>query len=341
MRKLMWLILVTPLCLSMGCTNANPVPTPTGILYVLDDFDQSVYVFPDIDNLNGALDPVRTITGGNTLITDPKSLAVDSRRDILYVADSDQDAVLAFIPASTTNGDIAPRRIYPGVFEPGGMYYDLVGDVLYVVDLSGRGFVQIWDRISQLPDNSEPTRSVTLDYDASAIFVNTEVEQLYLGEPDFDLINVYLNALRLDTIDPPPVDRTIFEATPSPSPSPTASQLGFDAIDSITMNAKNDILYVAESENPSIEIFDHASDINSTANGPAEPDRALIGDACGFTVDMGQIVFMDNVLYAILSRTNIGVWDSANTVDGNIAPNRNILVNGATEIVGITVDLSH
>src|SRR5262245_20923215 len=120
MRKTFWLLFFA-LLFTAGCNSATPITTPTGTLYVLDRFNKSVYVFSDIHNLNGALDPQRTITGSTTQIAEPSSLAADSRRDILYVADGNANAVLAFIPGSTSDGDVGPRRTYPGLTEPGRM----------------------------------------------------------------------------------------------------------------------------------------------------------------------------------------------------------------------------
>jgi hypothetical protein len=340
MRKILWKILGLTAFLATGCGNVNPLVDPTGILYVLDHFNKAVYVFPDIHNLNGPLDPVRTISGNLTLIQDPASLAVDSRRDILYVADATSNLVLAFIPGSERDGNVAPRRTYPGINDPGQMVYEFRNDGLYVIDLSNNTVV-IWDRISTLADGTGPTRVVTLDYEPSTLLVDEQRAELYLGDPDLNVLNIYVNVFRLDTADPPPINRTIAEATPSPSPSPSATPDSFENLDSLAMNVKNDILFVAESENFSIQIFDNASTIDSTTDGPVEPTRVLAGPSTGLGLDMGQILFLDNVLYAILSRTNVGVWDSANTVNGDVAPNRNIQVNGATEIVGIAVDLNH
>lgn len=333
MRKIL-LVLLALAGFASGCGNAQPITDPTGVLYVLDNFNQAVYSYSDIGNLNGALDPQRTISGDRTLIRDPASLAVDSRRDILYVADSSSDAILAFIPGSTTDGNITPRRTYPGINEAGAMFYNIQTDVLYVVDLAF-GTIQVWDGISGLPDGATATRTITLGYDASGIFVDNQRNLLYVGAPDFDIVNVYVNASTLATTQPPPVNRTIEEATPSPSPSPFAN--GFDELNSLTMNIQNDILFIAESQNPSIEIFNQAS----TLNGVVPTDRVLTGASTGLTLDMNQIIFLENVLYVVLSRTNVGVWDGANTLDGDVAPNRNIQVNGATEIVGIAVDLAH
>ncbi len=320
-----------------GCANVNPLVNPTGILYVVDRVNKAVFVFKDLGTIDGAQNPVRTLKGDLTLLDQPVAAAVDSRRDILYVADSGSDQILAFIPGSENDGNTAPRRTYPGPTDAGMMFYDIINDNLYVIDLLANT-VLVWDNISQLDDGTVPSRIITLDYEPSALFLDEQRNQLYLADPDPNVINVYNDASTLDTTTAPPVDRTILEASPSPSPFPNTN---FDNLDGITMNVQNNILYVADSINPSIEIFDRASFIDASRFGPVRPDRELFGDMTALTLDLGQIIFLENVLYTVLSRTNVGIWDNANTVDGNVAPNRNIQVVGATEILSIAVDLNH
>lgn len=316
--------IVTALVASACSSGSTPVPVATGLLYVLDRNNKAVYVYDNVNTQDGAQDPVRTLSGDNTLLQSPNALTVDPRRDILYVADSTEKAVLAFIPGSEAEGDIAPRRTFPGLDRAAALYYDVKNDSLYAADITERQILA-WDDISKSDSGTSPNRIIGLDYAPSSIFVDTQRDRLYVGDPGGAAVQAYDNASTLG-VNNPPIDATIEDAT----------QVFVD-LRSLTMNVENNILYVAERFYPSIEIFDSAS----TLTGAVETDRTLEGDTTGLTLDMGQILFVENVLYAQLSRTQIGFWNSANTVTGNTAPNRTLTVNPAALIVGIMVDLAH
>ncbi|MFO1464753.1 MAG: hypothetical protein U1F66_13380 [bacterium] len=302
----------------------TPVPTATGLLYVLDRITKTVYVYDNIGTINGAVDPVRTISGDNTLIQNPTALAVDTLRDILYVSESTGEQVLVFTPASTKDGNIAPLRTYPGLTKGAGLYYDLDNDVLYAADSVDRS-IKAWDGVSQLATGASFTRRIGLNYQPSALFVDTQRDLLYVGDPATATINVYASASTLGT------------NNPSPTTSIQDSTQAFVDINSITVNVPNNFLFVGEDFNPSVEIFEKAS----TLNGAVPTDRSLEGGSTGLTLDMGQVIFLQNVLYVQLSRTQIGVWDNANSVTGDDAPDRNLTINPAQQILGFAIDLAH
>src|SRR5262249_9737204 len=112
----------------------------------------------------------------------------------------------------------------------------------------------------------------------------------------------------------------------------------FVNMNSLALNTDNDILFVTESFNPSVEIFDNASTLTST---PAPTNRQLKGGTTTLRIDMTQVVFLENVLYIVTDRTHVGIWDNANSVTGDTAPTRSIQVNPAALAVGIAVDLAH
>lgn len=323
MRILATLALVA--CIGSACsTGNNPIPSPTGLLYVLDRINRAVYVYDNVDTLDGALDPVRSLSGSNTLIQNPTAIAVDTRRDALFVAETTGEQVLVFIPASESEGDIAPRRTYPGLNRAAALFYDLDNDRLYAADAIDQS-VQVWDKISQIPSGTGPGRRIGLGYEPSSLFVDTQRDRLYVGDPAAGAVKAYANASTLG-VNNPPVDASIQD-----------SSQAFVDLDSLTMNVPNNILFVAEGFNPSVEIFDAAS----TLDGSVPTDRNLEGGSTGLTLDMGQAIFLENVLYVALSRTQIGIWDSANQLTGDVAPNRQLTVNPAQQILGIAVDLAH
>lgn len=322
------LAILFPLSPWLGCNSgANPLPVATGLLYALDRVNLAVYVLDNINSLNGAVDPVRTISGGNTLIENPTAITVDGRGDILYVADQTAQQILAFPTASTTGGDIAPLRTFPGITRAVALFYDLEGDVLYAADIL-LGTVVAWDGIRSLTTGTAPNRTIVLGYNPSSLFVDTQRDLLYVGDPSTQSVNRYKNASTLSVTSPFPPDALINDAD-----APLTN------INSIALNDPNNILFMAESANPSVVMFDSAS----TISGSLTPDRNLEGSNTTLTIHMSQILFLENILYAILSNisTSIGVWDSANTLDGDVAPNRTITVNGAAEINGFAIDLAH
>jgi hypothetical protein len=317
--------ILLPLSFVSGC-GGTPIPVATGLIYVLDHFNDAVYVLNNVATINGATNPVRTISGTDTLIQNPASLAVDTRRDILYVADNDQKAVLAFLPGSQTDGDAVPLRTYPGITTAGTMFYDLDNDVLYLSDITAKA-VLAWDGISTLASGTGPTRVIGLGYFPTGMIVDTQRDLLYVGDPSTKAVKIYVNASTL--------------AVPAtPNVTFTDASEAFVKMNSLALNVPNDILFVAESNNPSLEVFDNASTLTTT---PETPERTLNGTNTLLTIHLDQTIFLQNVLYVILNNVSnsIGVWNNANQLTGDVAPDRNIQVTPASEITSIAVDLAH
>jgi hypothetical protein len=317
--------ILLPLSFVSGC-GGTPIPVATGLLYVLDHLNDAVYVLNNVGTINGATSPVRTIIGTDTLIQNPASLAVDTRRDILYVADNDQKAVLVFPTASQTDGDTAPLRTYPGISTAGAMFYDLDNDVLYLTDITAKS-VLAWDGISTLTSGTGPTRTIGLGYFPTGMIVDTQRNLLYVGDPSTQAIKIYSN---VSTLAVPATPNVTF----------TDASEAFVKMNSLALNVPNDILFVAESNNPSLEIFDNASTLTSN---PITPPRTLNGSNTTMTIHLDQTIFLQNVLYVILNNisNSVGVWNNVNQLTGDVAPDRNIQVTPASEITSIAVDLAH
>jgi len=329
MKKGLWVALLLSLCHLFACggISTNPDNQPTGLLYVLDHFNKAVYTYENLSALNGNLAPARTLTGStNTLIDDPTAIAVDSVRDILYVADNTQKEVLAFIPASQADGDVSPRRTYPGLLQPGQMFFSDLQDSLFVTDLQDQA-IFVWDDIRNLSSGTAPSRTINLGYEPSGIFVDGKRDILYVGSPVDDAVNIYLGASTLSSLNTPvTIDQTITDATQP-----------FDNLNSLALNIDNNFLFVMETKNPSIEVFENAS----LLNGAIPTVRSLEGGSTGMGIDTSFLEFDNNILYLVLSRTNVGMWDNANSVTGDVAPTRNLQVTPAVEIIDLAVDRSH
>jgi hypothetical protein len=322
LSKLLSPLLFLPLLFACSA-GGDPVPEFTGLLYVLDRANKEIYVYDNIGTIDGAVDPVRTISGDNTLLVSPTTLAVDGRRDVLYVAETSEQQVLAFPQSSIANGDVTPLRLYPGLGRGTAMFVDVPGNRLYAGDAVNQA-IQAWDNVSSLASGTIPNRTIPLGYEPSAVFVDTDRDLLYVGDPAGGAINVYSNASTLGVLATPD---NVIQDTDEP----------FLSIRSIAGNITNDILFVSDDFVPSIEIFDQAS----TIDGSVVADRSLQGDTTGLTFDIGQILFVENVLYVQLSRTQVGIYNDANSVDGNTAPTRTLTINPASLINGIAVDLAH
>jgi len=337
---------------NLSCAAIAPQPgNPAGILYAIDEFNVAIYAFSSALTLNGSVAPTRTISGNvNALITRPTALAVDSIRDILYVADSSLQEILAFNPASTVNGDVAPLRRYPGPVLGGNMVYDEVNDRLFVTDETNQ-LILAWDQISTLPTGTVAGRSINLGFVPSGIFVDRQRDLLYVGDPAFQGVKVYDKPSTLSTNVVAPVKASFTDSTRP-----------FQFVNGLTMNVPNDLLFVTESSNifvddnnpdndfsPSVEMFDDISVLNQI-NVSLPADRSISGVNTGLSIDTRQPIFnvADSVatLWVIVNNTTINVWTNANQIGDpgaeNLAPTRSIQVSTANaRIIRFDVDLAH
>ncbi len=329
MRKLFFILTLSlplflgPLCCTFGDIASSETTNGTGILYVLDDFNDAVYIYDGVDDLDGAASADRTLSGGDTEIENPTAIAVDTANNVLYVADTTNQNILAFTGASTKEGDVAPTRRYPGIQHAGAMFYDSVNDRLYVSDTTAQ-VIKVWDGMSELDDESVASRTITLDYTPAGFTLDRQRDLLYVADAASQAINVYTSASTLAT--PPTATRTF-----------TNSTQNFVNLDSLTMNIANDILFVSESSNPSVEMFDGASDLSGTE--PAT--RELEGSSTTLTSQMAQVLFLQSNLYTVIDATQISIWEGVNQLEGDTAPDRTITITPAQNIVGIAVDLSN
>jgi len=310
--------------IAMGCnTEGNPLEPAKMLLYVLDNGNKAIYVFEGVDTLDGPQDPAKTLSGDNTLLSNPTAIVVNGLKDVLFVSDANQDQVLVFRRASTLEGDVVPFQKFPAGTHPFRMSLDNVNDRLYVYNLD-ENTILVWDEASLRPDGTPPDRIWRIAFTASAIFIDQQRDLLYVGAPGENAVLVYSQA-----------SRSIGDRTPVATISDSETML--TRLDSLTENIDNDILYVVDSINPSVEIFDNAS----TLNGDIMPDRVLEGDQTDLNDKTRFILFLQDVLYLLLNDTQIGVYNNANQLTGNTAPNRLITVNPANRPVGFAIDLLH
>ncbi|MCP5468058.1 MAG: hypothetical protein H7A32_02175 [Deltaproteobacteria bacterium] len=337
LRIIFWLFLLTLPFQSAGfidCTGlADFKPdneNANGLLYVLDNSNDSVYVFEDVDNLSGDQDPVRTISGDNTLIKDPQALAIDSTRDILYVLDAAQDAVLVFTRASELDGDEDVTRSFPIDGNPQSMSYDSSNDRLYVSDVANESIL-VWDDVSLAADNAGPNRIFDIGYIASTILVDPVNDALYVGDPDLKSVQVYLQpGGSSGTVNP---DRSIIKSITNEDDPEDVEE--FESIDALAVDTSDNVLFVADGQNEKVDIFESAFFLE----GELEPDRQLLGDASLVTDEIKFLLFSDSKLYGVINDNQVAIWGDPDNLEGDIAPTRIINIKSANRIIAIDVDI--
>lgn len=92
----------------------------------------TIRIFDGASTANSASTPDRTISGGRSMLNQPRDIFVDTGTDRIYVANAADDTVLVFNNAGTANGSPAPNRILnlPVFTDPWGIYVDVTPIVI-------------------------------------------------------------------------------------------------------------------------------------------------------------------------------------------------------------------
>jgi len=92
----------------------------------------TIRIFDGASMANSASTPDRTISGGGSMLNQPRDIFVDTGTDRLYVANAADDTVLVFNNASTASGSPAPDRTLnlPVFTDPWGIYVDVTPIVI-------------------------------------------------------------------------------------------------------------------------------------------------------------------------------------------------------------------
>jgi len=95
----------------------------------------SIRIYDDASTAD-SVSPDRTISGGGSMLNQPRDIFVDTGNDRLYVANATDDTVLVFNNAGTANGSPAPNRILnlPAFTDPWGIYVDVTPIVIGSTD---------------------------------------------------------------------------------------------------------------------------------------------------------------------------------------------------------------
>lgn len=127
-------------------------------LYVANQGGGSVLVFDAASTRSGNVPPARSLGGASTGLLLPADVAVDSGKNLLYVADSRD--VFVFSSASTVSGNVPFTRDIQVGFIIAAMFLDSTNDRLFLAD-SGANAINVYDNASTLNLKAAPSRVVT------------------------------------------------------------------------------------------------------------------------------------------------------------------------------------
>ncbi len=172
-------------------------------LYVTDYDTASIRVFENASTLDGDIAPIRVIAGGNTNLVGPEGIVIDLVRDILYVADSDGNAIRVWGNASTVSGNVAPDRVITGsstlLATPTDIFLESVADHLYVANLYAPSVspeITIYHSASTANGDTPPDRCIDISVFAFPLGLYLDVSQdmLFLGSSGDGGIQIFHNA---------------------------------------------------------------------------------------------------------------------------------------------------
>lgn len=332
--------------------------TANGILYLLDNQNTQIDIFSNANNLSGTLSITQSITGDPdnlntnpafTYIKNPSAIAIDYTRDILYVADTNQQAILAFPNAHSASGQVSATRVYPYTLINGNtlgtvvdLFYDATNDILYAADALQQTVFR-WTGISTfpLPNDTSPTGQIYLGFTMSSITVDlsTVGNLLYVGNPLAQAIQMYNGLLTLSTNDTnPPTASNIFTENPT-----TVAPAGFVTLSGLALNptvVSGGILYVSERGYPSIEIFNNASSLQNNQSPTAE----ISGSDTNLVKNQLSKLLVNpntNALWVVAGNSEVNVWNNAQQIDpanANQAPSIELSITDAGQLIDLALD---
>lgn len=229
----------------------------------------------------------------------------------LYVSNSNANSILRFDSALTATGNVAPAATITGAATalntPAFITLDTVNDRLYVAN-NGSFSVLIFDNISTKTGNVAPERIITGAntnlVTPTDVSVDTTLDLLYVAD-DTDIF-VFGSA-----------------STANGNVAPVHDLVVSFSISAIFIDAPNDTLYVADTVNNAIHVYNSAS----TLDGPVTANRTIQGAAThlanpgGVQLDGSGRLVVSN---SSASGPSITIYANASAVNGNAAPSGEI-----------------
>jgi len=298
----------------------SPSPTPVaahGRLYVGVVFTNRIAVFDQVSGLNGDAPFSRLLQG--PALTQPEGLSLDIPRDTLYV--SQGNTVLAFSPASSVNGNVAPARtltLGPPSVKATSVQIDSVHDRLYVGHqaTSNTFALLVFDNASTKSGVFNADRQITGFPDfIRGMALDVGADRLFLASHRPDAIYVFDNISTKNGTMAALVNRTVTAA-------PNTQLLGPQGL---CLDVARQKLYVTCILGNTLQAYANAA----TMNGPTAPVQTLFGSTAGLNFPGGvQVDFGSNELYVANFNNGPGgdirIWSNADTVTGDVAPTRRL-----------------
>ena len=285
--------------------------TPS-MLYVGNPNTPSIQVFNNAGSINGNVFPDRTITSGS--LSWPWRMWLDKATDRLYIG-NDNNTILVFNNASTINGSVTPSRTITGTLfsASSGIWLDAKNDRLYMADATADA-IYAFNNVSTLNGAVTPDRIIfganTTLNGPRFLWFDSLSDRLYVTNYSNDAILVFTSASSINGDIAP--DRSI---TGSTITSPAG----------IWLDTTSDRLYVADSGGHALLVLNNAS----TINGEVTPDRIVYGPSTTFASPYALWLDTENdrIYISDYSHGSVEVFNSASTINGDIAPSR--IIQGA------------
>jgi hypothetical protein len=239
-------------------------------LFVANNGGAGVLIFDNISTKSGNIAPERSITG--PLIT-PTDVAVDTTKDLLYVAD-DTD-IYVFASASTATDPVSAVHDITVNFTVSAIFIDSANDRLYVADQAGNA-IEVYNSAST--QDGPPIVARTLQ-GANTLLSNPGgiqidglgrliVSNVGNGSTVAPSINIYANA-------------STVTGNTAPSAQIKGAATGLNVPDQLIVDkTSTGTIYNADSGAARVAVFTGLS----TANGNVTPARVISGASTGLTL---------------------------------------------------------
>ena len=266
----------------------------------------------------GQLEPSRIWAGGGSFTT-PEAVALDSSKDMLYIANQSTNTLSRLANASQLSvvSDASTAKINLTNIQlnrPAGLFADAASDRLYVSNSEAFGCssgpcnaILVFDNASTLAAGAEPKQILTDTAlnQPQGLALHPTSQRLYVANTGGGSILVYN---QVDTL--------------NGAVSADVILTGFSAPSHVTLDPVRDILYVLDQSAKNILVFDNAS---ALSGGESAARTISSDDGLGNnTLTTPSAIFIDaenNLLYLADSGENsVSIFTNASIAFGPISP---------------------